>query len=1037
MSHSEVKISKMTKSVQSGYGTPIDRSRLLGWADKTLSKLKSDKNFLRKTVKKTRHEAKTANDHFCTSPSKKDKHEREEVSELKPNKVATYVSEIVTSKLKRKVQHMAFDTSVTRDKQKNKGLNEEHVTNAEASENGDEQKTLKSKHGLTTSCSDDQEGDLYGHEICTKKKKRKYNESTIQTAVSTSSEVPLSLSEMEPEERPRKKKKLTKHYRSDRVNYYHCCKCASKQIEAQKTEANKSDETSAFDYSEPLSDSRKVKKYKMHRDYYTVNENESASEKMENTYAHKQDKLQKSNHTVARMLEKGNQTSDGDILKRSPKVKKKEKRFYTHLVSEECMSEKKKLKKYKLCTEKYEPDESRPNSENDDKVGSGDRCESSSKHQEKEVFEGYCTFGEKKKKKKKHKHGYSFDENLEETEKHNLCYGHYKTESASKRRNQKTDKINSHDDTVEFKKKKKNVKDNTYSKSETTSEETEEPTECNCYGNNDSGPLNKKKREKVKESWKVNENISDLEQRSKKKLYSDRNSVNTVEVSAIQEKHKKKHKEVEKENYYNSSLYVEEGGKKKRKKKRHKDDVSTDENLKTDEFIEDDALSDVAFSNTKYSVKKKDKTKNKKQSQTEELELEKSKKKKASLLVSKEGTDDKIKETTVNEDDIEYQESNWSPELTVAVSNSKETKNKREKFARINTLHSKNIKQSRKNSNFGLSPIFRLLAAESEFCNTGHACQTCCKCKPHPDVGCGESAESMSKNISNVVIKIEPGIKIKQEKVDVNSIDPYIMDKQMLAVKEDLRSELSTDIVDRTDDGVRNTESHDKSIDNLAGKEEQAHTGSASGPSEYSVLKKDMRIDRIGNNKSDVGEYVEGFSNECVANGNKETDFDMPYHNIYDDKMTVKEEILHFINTHDHQNDGRQHMEVTPGVNLKFVEKQNIACMDGTNELPSVSVLDSAYNFKTSDVQSVKEVNGLNVGTASKCETLSMNELKNSCNLEVIPQLTAVQNNTWNAEHANSLCWSSIDRIEQQTPRFYDVGAFTTGQVNFTRVPSW
>jgi hypothetical protein len=1034
MSHSEVKISK-TRSVQSDYGNPIDRSRLLNWADKTLSKLKSDKNFLRKTVKKTRLVGKTADDHFCTSPSKKDKHEREEVLELKPNEVATYVSEIVTSKLKRKVQHMAFDTRVTRDKQKNKVLNEEHFTNTKVNENGDVQCILKPKRGLMTPCSDDQESDLYEHEKCTKKK-RKHGENARKTAVNTSSEVPLTLGKLEPEARQRKKKKLTACYVCDRVNCYHCCKCASKQIEAQKTEISTSDETNAFDYSECLTDSRKVKKRKMRKDYYTVHENESASEKMENTTTDKHDKSQKSNHTFARMLEKGNQTGDGDMHKGSPKAKKRKKIFYTHSVSDECVSERKKLKKYKLCTENYERDESIPNSENEVKVGSDDRCESSSKRQEKEAFEEYCNFGEKKKKKKC-KRDCSFDENLEEAEKHNLCYVCYKTISASKRRNQKMDKRNSHDDTVEFKKKKKNVRGNTYSKGKTTSEETEELAVSNHYGNDDSGPINKKKRDKKEESCVDNANKSDLEERNKKKLYSDMNSVNTVEASAIQEKRMKKHKEVEKDNY-NSSLCVESGGKKKRKKKKHEADVSADENIQTGVFIEDHALLDAAFSNTEYSVKKKGKSKNKRQSEIEVLELEKSKEKKSSL-VSKERTDDNINETTVNE--VEDQCSNWSPEVTVTVSNYKETKNKTDKFVSINsTLHSRNTNQSRKRSKYGLSPIVRLLASDSEFCKSGHACQACCKCKQHPDIGLGKRAESVSKNMSNVVIKIEPGINIKQEKENVDSIDPHIVDKQVLGVKEDLRSELCTDIVDRTDDSLINMESHDKSIDNLMVKEEQVHTGSDSGPCEYSVLKEDMQVARNDNSEFERSEYVEDFSNRCVVNGNSEADFDMPYHNVYDNKITVKEEILHFTDMYDYQNDGQQHREVLPDVNLKSVEKQNLPCVGGTNELSSVSELKSANNIKTADEQrtaSVKEMNGLSVGTVTKHVPVSLNELNNRCSLEVIPQTTAVLSNMWNEEQAGGLYLSSVNRNEQQTSYCRDIRACMAGQVDFAHVPSW
>jgi hypothetical protein len=60
----------------------------------------------------------------------------------------------------------------------------------------------------------------------------------------------------------------------------------------------------------------------------------------------------------------------------------------------------KKLKEYKLCTEKYEQDESStPNSENEDKMGNGDKCESSSKTEEKEVFGGFAVLVKKGKRR--------------------------------------------------------------------------------------------------------------------------------------------------------------------------------------------------------------------------------------------------------------------------------------------------------------------------------------------------------------------------------------------------------------------------------------------------------------------------------------------------------------------------------------------------------------------------------------------------------------------------------------------------------------
>ncbi|XP_021916089.1 uncharacterized protein LOC110828075 [Zootermopsis nevadensis] len=745
MSHSDEKISKTTKSVQSDYETPVDRSRLLGWADKTLSKLKSDKNFLRKTGKKSRQETTTGDEDFCTTPSKKGECEKE----LEPNEEATFVSEVVTSKLKRKVQHLAFDASVTR-----------------------------------------------------------------------------------------------------------CKRCA---LEVQRAEISASNERPAFDYSDSISDSKKLKKYKMSKDYYTVIESESTSGKMKNAITRKQRELQKSNRTFAIVLEEGNRTNEGDTLERNPKAKKKEKGFYTHPVSK-----RKKLNKYRECTEKCKPNESRHNSENKDEVGSGDRCESSSERQEEEAFEGYYNSVEKRKKKK-HKHDYSFDE------MHNLCYGCYKTESASKGRKQKTDKRNSRSDTVEFKKKKKN-------------------------GNSRS------------------------------------------------------------DTYSNSSLDVQEGVKKKTEKKKHKG-VSTD----------------------------------KRQSQAEEMESETVKK--ASSSASKERTDDKIKEIAVNEGDVECESSDRSAESTVTVSNSKET-NKIVKLVRlVNTLHTKNIKQSRKKSKFGLSPIYRLLAAESDLNNTGHACQSCRKCKRDPDVRYGKSADNVSTDRISV-IKIEPGIKIKQEKEDVDGIGAHITDKPILAVKEELQSELSPDFAGRTDDSVGNVGGLDKSINSLTCKEEQAGVGSDSGESRYSVLKEDALTGGIDNN----------------VNGNEETDAYEAYYNIYDDKFTVNEEIL--TSTHDYQNYGQWHAEDTESVNLKFGEKQNTDYMGGADQLNSVST----DNFKTVDVQkttSVKETNGLNVRTAS----------------EYGP---AAQNNTWNEECADNLRQPS--KIRNYS---CDVRGSTTGEVNFIHVAPW
>lgn len=80
----------------------------------------------------------------------------------------------------------------------------------------------------------------------------------------------------------------------------------------------------------------------------------------------------------------------------------------------------------------------------------------------------------------------------------------------------------------------------------------------------------------------------------------------------------------------------------------------------------------------------------------------------------------------------------------------------------------------------------------------------------------------------------------------------------------------------------------------------------------------------------------------------------------------MKEDILRFIITYDYQNDGGQQMGDIPGADLKFSEKRNTACMNGTNELTSVRELESANNVKTTDMQrsaSEKEMNGFNLGT--------------------------------------------------------------------------
>jgi hypothetical protein len=1160
MPHSEVKISKKTHSLQSDYETPINRNRLLGWANEALSKLKSDRSFLRKTVKKTKLD-KNATDGSCLAALRKDNFIGEEISDLKSNEVATYVSEIVTSsKTKRKIQHMAFESSITKGKQRSKAL-----TNIEAKENGDKQYNPKSKHRVLTSCSVDQEGNHCGHETSTKqkRKKKKCNEKAVQkcSADSTSSEDPMSFWVSECKERPRKKKKLTEYCRSNKVNCHHCCKCASEEIKIQKAEVNSNEDRNVFNGSESFSDSKKVKKCKTYKDYYTGNKTESVSEKEENATSYKLSKVKKSEC----MFGKGNDMSD-DVSKESLKEKRKEKRYYTHAVSEECISERKKLKKYKLFTEKHKFGKSSSNSEKEDKMGSDDRCESPMKRQEKEAFEGHCNIGVKRKKKKQdkmgsddthksptkrqekeafegccnlgekrkkkkqdkgssdescelptkrqeeevfeghcniggkrkkkrqdkvssddrcespstrqeeeeeeafegcynfglkrkkkkqdkvsiddrcelpterqekevfegcnlgekrkkkqHKHGSSCSENLVETEKHSHCHSCCKIESASKRSKQFIDKQNSYDNRIKYEKRKRNVKDNIYSESKLISEEAKEHSKSNYDDDNDSGLGNRKKGKKKKENCKIDENISKSEERHKEKLYSDGSNVNTIETSCIQENKKKKHKELEKENHYNSSNV--EGS----KKKGRKENVSTNDNLKTDEFMEDHALSAVASSNTAYSAEKKGK--NKRQSENEGMEAVKSKKRKASKEEKK--TDNEIKGTTLNEHNTQYQESNWSPELTVTLSHFQDTTKKREESARVNNiqksvLQGKNIKQSTKISSFGLSPIFRLLATEPEFSNDTHACQTCCRCKPHSDVTHSESAESMSKNISNIVIKIEPDVTVKQEKEDVKNIEPHIVDEQILAVKRELPTELSTNKAGRSHDGVRNVEVHETSTDNITGKEEQAPAESVSGPNEYSFVKEDML------NEYGIEDYAEGFSNECGINGSYETDISTPFYNIYDDKITVREETFHLTDMRDYQNDGGNSTECTPGTNLEFVEKKCAPSMGSFNECTSVGVLGCAYHLTAAHVhrtRGAKEMNGLNLDTMSNCEPVTFNKLENKYNV------MDVQNIMQNHEEASSLCWSSVNSNEQQTSQFCDTRTSTIGRVNFMHVP--
>jgi hypothetical protein len=192
-------------------------------------------------------------------------------------------------------------------------------------------------------------------------------------------------------------------------------------------------------------------------------------------------------------------------------------------------------------------------------------------------------------------------------------------------------------------------------------------------------------------------------------------------------------------------------------------------------------------------------------------------------------------------------------------------------------------------------------------------------------------------------------------------------------------------------------------------------------------------------NECGIEEYVEGFNGECVVNGNKEADIDTPFHNIYDDKITVKEDIFHLTNTYYYQNDSRNYVEDTSGVNLDFVGKQTTPCIGNISELTSVGVLGNTYSTVTNvhRTTSVQEVNGLNLVAVPKCEAASLNEPKNRFSLDVIPKAAGVQNTSWNDKEASSLQWSSVNRNEQQTSQFFDIGTYRTGQVNFTYVPAW
>lgn len=1024
MSHSGLKISNKTKSVYSDNADLVNRHKLLGWASETLSKLKSDKHFLRTTAKKSKHEDEIANADCCMTRSKKAKRVEEELSKLETKDVATYVSEIVTSKTERKIQRMAFDSSVTGDNQKKRASNKENLVNTESKENGDNQYKLKAKHRHTmVSCIEDQEGDLYQREESTeqkkKKKKKKYKESSHKDSSgdTTSLEVPLVTWAPAVKERSRKKQKLTEHSKSDTADCYHCCKCASKEVKTQKKEMNTNDHTNKFDGMKYLSGSGKVKKCKMNNDVYTGRKYEPASfwEGVESTGRYKQGKKKRSKHTYESMLEESEQLSNEHVTKESSKEKKKEKRCYTHSFSEQSISEKKKLKKYKLCTPERRCDESRSASEHLYRMGVGVSCDLPSATEENKAFEVHCVTG-KKSKRIKHRHDYWFNDKLEKTK--NKTHNSSKTECASERSKQKANKEDSCGYTVEERKRKKRGKKrDVCSESEIISE---------ARDHSDLGPGKKKKRKKDKQNCKDNENTSNSEENDKQKLYSDGNNGNTVETSFMEERQKKKKKKSKKK-IYNVSVDAKEGNEEYRRKK----DAIVGEDQMTNENM-DHALLDYTSTSTVYSVKRKDKTGNKRKSETGGVESVTCKKNKTLSAIPKETQ--RITAATTHE--VGYTEPNLAPQLTQAVNSLKENNNEKELLTSIivNThkkaLDSRNIKQGRTTGNFGLSPVAMLLNTELEFNNSKHSCPTCCRCKLHPKIRHRESSEIAAMDISNIVIKTEPGLIIQQEKKFVDNIDPHIMDKQKLDVIPDSQIELNTNDMSGTDEGVK-TENSDAFIDKL-GMQEQIDAEIGNGRNECSAM--NMHVGGTDSGLGSVG-CVEGFSDEDVS-GNEEIDSNTPFYNIYDDKITVKEEILHLTNTHDDQNHGWDHAEDASQENFKFVGKQDMVYVENKIELPSETVLDDTA-ADVARIPKVEDVNGSDLNTVLQYEPIPFNEVQSQCDLNIIPEAANLHNITWNARETDGLYWPSANENEQQSSQFFDVTAFTTGQVCFSHVPKW
>ena len=169
------------------------------------------------------------------------------------------------------------------------------------------------------------------------------------------------------------------------------------------------------------------------------------------------------------------------------------------------ISEKSKLKKYKLSTQKHKCDESRSASEYECRMGVGVRCDSFSATEENKAFEVHCVRGEKRESRK-HRHDYYSNDIFEETKNETLNY--CKNEYTSERSKQKTNKENSYDYTVEERKRKTRSEKHICSESEIISE---------AKDHSDPGPRKKKKR---KEKWncKDNENMSNSEERDKQEL---------------------------------------------------------------------------------------------------------------------------------------------------------------------------------------------------------------------------------------------------------------------------------------------------------------------------------------------------------------------------------------------------------------------------------------------------------------------------------------------------------------------------------------